>query len=440
MSPLLLAYLILLVFLLGLVGFFSGTETAITSVNKIAIDEMAEKGNKSAKLVKWFITNFDRFLSTVLTGTNLIHITLVTVAGVVIENHLIPALMPSLPARWHEPVAAIILTPIILVFGEILPKSIARRQAEMFSMRAAPLLSFFNFVLTPLVVLLDKLSNGVQSVLGCSAKGPMRNNVTREDLETIAEIAAEQELVPRESADMLQTVLELDEKPVVNAMTPLVEVCSLPLTATIGDVEKMTSETGFSRFPVYEDRIDNIIGVIELRHLIKLEKQSSPNRDDFLNRPIAPFVAKSILFVPETKPINEMLVELRRHTIPMAVIVDEYGGMIGLVTLEDLAQQIIGSIQDYGEEDEQPVHKSPNEMLCDGRTAIREIEDFFDIEIDNEGFETVAGLILKLAGHIPTAGEFFKSPPLKLTVLRTEQHRISKVKIVRLPAEHHSQP
>ena len=117
----------------------------------------------------------------------------------------------------------------------------------------------------------------------------------------------------------------------------------------------------------------------------------------------------------------------------MAVIVDEYGGMIGLVTIEDLAQQIIGSIQDYGEEDEQPVHKSPNEMICDGKTAIREIEDFFDIEIDNEGFETIAGLVLKLAGHIPKAGEFFKSPPLKLTVLKTEQHRISKVKIVKIP-------
>ncbi len=433
-SPILLAYIILLVLLLALVGFFSGTETAITSVNRLAIDEKVEKKDKNATIVKWFITNFDRFLSTVLTGTNLVHISLVTIAGVVIQNHLIPFLLPNLPASWHETVSAIILTPIILVFGEILPKSIARRQSETFSLRAARLLQFFNFILTPLVVTLTWLSNRVQSMLGLSPSHEDKSHsITREDLETIAELAAEQELVPQNSADMLQMVLELDEKPVANAMTPLVDVCSLPATASIEDVEKMTMETGYSRFPVYDDRIDNIIGVIELRRLIKIEKQHQSNIDAFRKQPILPFVDKTILFVPETKPINQMLVELRKHAVPMAIIVDEYGGMIGLVTIEDLAQQIIGSIQDYGEEDEQPVHKSPNEMICDGRTAIREIEDFFDIEIDNEDFETVAGLILKLAGHIPKGGEFFKSPPLKLTVLQTEQHRISKVKIVRLP-------
>jgi CBS domain containing-hemolysin-like protein len=438
MSPILFAYIILLIILLGLVGFFSGTETAVTSVNRLAIDEKVDKNDSNAVIVKWFITHFDRFLSTVLTGTNLVHISLVTIAGVVIQNHLIPFFLPNLPASWHETVSAIILTPIILVFGEILPKSIARRQSMDFSLRAARLLQLFNFILTPLVVTLTKLSNGVQSMLGFSpSQEDKSNNVTREDLETIAELAAEQELVPQNSADMLQMVLELDEKPVADAMTPLVDVCSLPATASIEDVEKMTMETGYSRFPVYDDRVDNIIGVIELRRLIKIEKQHQTDVDTFHKQPILPFVDKTILFVPETKPINQMLVELRKHAVPMAIIVDEYGGMIGLVTIEDLAQQIIGSIQDYGEEDEQPVHKSPNEMICDGRTAIREIEDFFDIEIDNEGFETVAGLILKLAGHIPKGGEFFKSPPLKLTVLQTEQHRISKVKIVRLPSEHH---
>ena len=433
-SPILLAYTILLVLLLALVGFFSGTETAVTSVNRLAIDEKVEKKDKNATVVKWFITNFDRFLSTVLTGTNLVHISLVTIAGVVIQHHLLPFLLPNLPASWHETVSAVILTPIILVFGEILPKSIARRRAVVFSLRAARLLQFFNFILTPLVVTLTWLSNRVQSMLGLSpSHEDQSNNVTREDLETIAELAAEQELVPQNSADMLQMVLELDEKPVANAMTPLVDVCSLPADATVGDVEKMTMETGYSRFPVYNDRVDNIIGVIELRRLIKIEKQRNLDAEAFRKQPIRPFIDKTILFVPETKPINQMLAELRKHAVPMAVIVDEYGGMIGLVTIEDLATQIIGSIQDYGEEDEKPVHKSPNEMICDGKTAIREIEDFFDIEIDNEGFETVAGLVLKLAGHIPNAGEFFKSPPLKLTVLKTEQHRISKVKIVKIP-------
>ena len=130
MSPILFAYIILLILLLGLVGFFSGTETAVTSVNRLAIDEKVDKNDSNAVIVKWFITHFDRFLSTVLTGTNLVHISLVTIAGVVIQNHLIPFFLPNLPASWHETVSAIILTPIILVFGEILPKSIARRQSH----------------------------------------------------------------------------------------------------------------------------------------------------------------------------------------------------------------------------------------------------------------------------------------------------------------------
>ena len=291
MSPILFAYIVLLIILLALVGFFSGTETAITSVNRLAIDEKVDKKDKNAVIVKWFITNFDRFLSTVLTGTNLVHISLVTIAGVVIQNHLIPFIMPNLPASWHETVSAVILTPIILVFGEILPKSIARRQSEAFSLRAARLLQFFNFILTPLVVTLTWLSNGVQSMLGLSpSQEDNSNNVTKEDLETIAEIAAEQELVPRESADMLQTILELDEKPVANAMTPLVDVCSLPSTASVGDVEKMTMETGYSRFPIYDDRVDNIIGVIELRRLLKIEKQRNLDGEAFRKQPIAPFI------------------------------------------------------------------------------------------------------------------------------------------------------
>jgi putative hemolysin len=289
-------------------------------------------------------------------------------------------------------------------------------------------------ILTPITNAITFLSKVAQKVMGLGGNDqqtPDQKNVTKEDLQAIAEIAAEQGMVPQKAGDMLQIVLELDEKPVSNAMTPLVDIVSIPENATAYEVEKLTQETGFSRFPVFKDRVDNIIGVIGLRQLV-----TAFNNDDietFRSRPIKNMVDKSVLFVPESKPINHLIAELRRHYIPMAVVIDEYGGMIGLATIEDLAQQIVGSIQDFGEQDQLPCKPTDDEMTCDGRTPIREIEDAFDVEIDNEGFETIAGLVLKIAGTIPKINATFQYQDFRITVLDKQDHRITKVKIKRLP-------
>ncbi len=434
MTPLLTVYLVLIVILLALIGFFAGTETAITSANRLSINEKAEQNDKRAKIVADYKTNFDHFLSLVLTGTNLVNVALVTIAGLVIENYLIKPYFPSIPQSWWETISALIITPIILIYGEILPKSLARQNPEPFSLKAAKPLVISDKILTPLasaITFLSKIAQKIMGLGGNDQQAPEQKNVTKEDLQAIAEIAAEQGMVPQKAGDMLQIVLELDEKPVSNAMTPLVDIVSIPENATAYEVEKLTQETGFSRFPVFKDRVDNIIGVIGLRQLV-----TAFNNDDietFRSRPIKNMVDKSVLFVPESKPINHLIAELRRHYIPMAVVIDEYGGMIGLATIEDLAQQIVGSIQDFGEQDQLPCKPTDDEMTCDGRTPIREIEDAFDVEIDNEGFETIAGLVLKIAGTIPKINATFQYQDFRITVLDKQDHRITKVKIKRLP-------
>ncbi len=434
MTPLLTIYLILIVILLALVAFFAGTETAVTSANRLSINEKVEQNDKRAKIVADYKTNFDHFLSLVLTGTNLVNVALVTIAGLVIENYLLKPYFQSIPQSWWETISALIITPIILIYGEILPKSLARQNPEPFSLKAAKALVISDKILTPITNAITFLSKVAQKVMGLGGNDqqtPDQKSITKEDLQAIAEIAAEQGMVPQKAGDMLQIVLELDEKPVSNAMTPLVDIVSIPENATAYEVEKLTQATGFSRFPVFKDRVDNIIGVIGLRQLVTAF--SNDDVETFRRRPIKNLVDKSVLFVPETKPINHLIAELRRHYIPMAVVIDEYGGMIGLATIEDLAQQIVGSIQDFGEQDQHPCKPTDDEMICDGRTPIRVVEDAFDVEIENEGFETIAGLVLKIAGTIPKINATFHYQDFRITVLDKQNHRITKVKIKRIP-------
>ena len=432
----LVIYLILILMLMALSAFFSGSEIAFTSASKIYLQGLAESGNRKAGCFSTFLHNSERFLGTVLVGNNLANVSLVTITQVVLSQGIgESAWFAGLFAgegdlsSGVELLTTALVTPVVLVFCEILPKAVIRNHADAFALQMAMPMYWFSRMLSPLISVVTLVSRLITRRFEDRQLPRVSAQVTREDLKVITALVAEQGLVAREAGEMLQMALELNEKPVETIMVPLVEIRSLPSNATVAELERLTLETGFSRFPVYEKRIDEIVGVVSLRQILASAEVDGLSEEALQKLEISPFLDRNLLYVPESKTVSELLHELRQQNIPMAVVVDEYGGMIGLVTVADLAEQIVGSIRGEREQESVMVRRlSSSQFECDGRLDIRELEENLGFRIENVGFETAAGLVLKLTGHIPAPGEVVSYRGYLITVLEVKHHRISRLR------------
>lgn len=421
--------LILFLMLLGLSAFFSGSETAMTSANRTWVHELANKGDGRARLTGQFLQNGDRLLGITLVGNNIVNVCLTTIGSILLTTLLIDriAVLRSNPS-WHEWINSLILTPIILICGEVIPKALGRNKSTGMALLLARPLRLSEILLKPAVV----ATSWIARLLSPQPKGhdelSAGARVTREDMKVIAEIAAEQGLVNKEAGEMMQSLLELDKCPVETSMVPLIEIRSLPDTAEVGDALRESADSGFQHLPIYHERVDCIVGVVNCRDLLA-HLSEGDSEEQFLRRPLKPFVTKKLLYVPESQPVNATLEELRRSSLTMAIVVDEYGGMTGMVTVEDLVEQIVGNLNDEREAEYYRVLRvSPDAFLCSGRMEIGVLEEYLGITIPNTGFETAAGLVLKLAGRIPSPGEKFLYRQIQITVIQVENHTVKRLK------------
>lgn len=421
--------LILFLMLLGLSAFFSGSETALTSANRTWVHELASKGDGRARLTSQFLQNGDRLLGITLVGNNIVNVCLTTIGSILLTTLLIDriAVLRSNPS-WHEWINSLILTPIILICGEVIPKALGRNKSTGMALLLARPLRLSEILLKPAVV----ATSWIARLLSPQPKGhdelSAGARVTREDMKVIAEIAAEQGLVNKEAGEMMQSLLELDKCPVETSMVPLIEIRSLPDTAEVGDALRESADSGFQHLPIYHERVDCIVGVVNCRDLLA-HLSEGDSEEQFLRRPLKPFVTKKLLYVPESQPVNATLEELRRSSLTMAIVVDEYGGMTGMVTVEDLVEQIVGNLNDEREAEYYRVLRvSPDAFLCSGRMEIGVLEEYLGITIPNTGFETAAGLVLKLAGRIPSPGEKFLYRQIQITVIQVENHTVKRLK------------
>ncbi|MGN0867124.1 MAG: hemolysin family protein [Oligosphaeraceae bacterium] len=421
-----LPLLLLLLLLLALSAFFSGAETAMTSVSRTWLQSQAKKGDRRAALAAGFLKDSERLLGTILIGNNLVNISLTNLA-----NLLVSALLASYISRgilsenWEEWITSLVLTPVVLVFGEAVPKALGRNHSGAFALLAARPLGFLEVLLRPFVALTCWTTRALSPRQEEESAAP---GVTREDMKMMAEMAAEQGLVNKEAGEMLQSVLELDKRPVETAMVPLVEVRSLSETSTVGDALRLAGASGFLHLPVYRERVDRIIGVVNARDLLSLRTPGEAE-DEFLKQPLVPFVTKKLLFVPESQPVNVTLEHLRRASLTMAIVVDEYGGMTGMVTVQDLVELIVGNLNDRREGEFFRVQWiAPGVFLCNGRMETGTLEEYLGFSLPRGGYETAAGFVLKLAGRIPAAGEKFQYRNMEITVLHVEEHRITRLK------------
>ncbi len=426
--------------LILLEGFFSGSETVYTSTSKAFIHDLAQRGDPRADRIRSMLAQPERFLGTTLTGANLTLVSATSLCQVIVGHYLEPsvafqAFVAAVPAPWDWAYVAnaFIMTPSLLILAELVPKSLARAHADTLALRLVRPLRLAEALLAPLSFVVTKVSG----VLAGWAGGPLQNAfkpaVTREDLKAIAVMATEQEVVPDLVGSILLTVFELDRKPVSCMMVPLVDVVSVAEGATVGDVERLSGATGHAQFPVFSGRIDEIIGVVSLRHLLY---EAPPGGGDLpAHTPIGPYIRRQVLFVPETKSVTSLLHELRYQHSSMAVVVDEYGGVVGILTLEDLVEELVGELHD---ERDRPAAAlamlEGGSFECDGKMTIESFGDALGCTVTRDGFDTVAGLVLKLAGRIPAAGERVRFGAYEIEVVTVLKHRLARLRVRQVEA------
>ena len=408
-----LALLLLLVFS----AFFSASETALSSINKIRLKNRAEDGNKKAKTVMALAEDFDGTLSAILIGNNVVNIASASLATLVAT---------ALLGESGAAVATVVVTILVLIFGEILPKSYAKENAEHFALSVASPVKMLKIVFTPAIWMLVKIK---QLLTGRRSKElNVQPSVTEEELKTIIDTVEEEGVLGRRETDIIQSAIDFDNITVQEILVPRVDMVAVEVHASPAEIVDLCVHEGVSRIPVYEGNIDNIIGVLYAKDMLSClakGKEMQPRR-----------MKREVLFVYRTKRISDLLSELRHKKQHMAIVTDEHGGTVGLVTMEDILEELVGEIWDETDRAETPIRRiDEHRFLVDGDVRT---EDLFEaIAFEDKNFDseatTVAGWALEVLEHIPAAGEQFTYKNLQIEIHAMDELRIDSVTVTRLP-------
>lgn len=391
-------------------ALFSAAEMAFIAANRLRLRHLAEGGHGVAARYLEAFSRPERILSTAMMGVTISHIIASTVATW--------GLLPLLP-RWAPLAVTLALTPVMLVFGEIIPKAVAREWATGLILRLFRVLEGAGWVLTPLTWLASRVVGGALRLLRQSPIST-RHFVSREELKLVLQMEPEEADVTTQEAEMIDKIFELGETTVREVMVPLVDVVAVPETATPDDAIALIRERGFSRLPVFQDRELNVVGVVTAMDLLRRGAEVSTLKA----------LMRLATFVPETKRIGDLLREMQKARIQLAVVVDEYGGAVGIVTLEDILEQIVGEIQDEHERTPTTIERLPDgSYWVAGRVGIEELNETLEWELPKGDYETMAGLVLAILHRIPRVGEEFRVDRYHLTVLEADERRVTAVKI-----------
>jgi putative hemolysin len=395
---------------LAVTMFFSMAEMAFIAANRLRLRHLSEEGDQTAARYLESFRQPERVLSTAMMG--------VTVAHIVAASAATWALLPRLGAITPLVVTAA-LTPIMLIFGEIIPKAIAREWATVLILRLYRPLVWAGRVLAPLVAIAQSIVTTVLRLAG-GGKPDVRHFVSREELKALLQLEPGEADVTAQEVEMVEKIFDLGDTTVREIMVPLVDVAMLPRTATPEAAAALIEARGFSRIPIYDERETNLVGVVAAMDLFSRGAEVT-TVDALMREPY---------YVPETKRIDDLLREMQRTRTHMAIVVDEYGGSIGIVTLEDILEEIVGAIEDEHDRTPASVERLPDgSYWVAARTNIDELNEALDWNLPKEDYETVAGLVLATLHRIPRTGEEFHVPGYTLTVLEADPRRVVAVKI-----------
>lgn len=415
--------ILVLIVLLFFSAFFSASETALTSLSHLRIQRLLEKKVPGAKLLAKLKENPSGFLSTILIGNNLVNIAAAALATTI-------AIQLSEAGGWGGVGIAVSLatgltTFLILVFGEITPKTLAINKAEQFSLVATPIIFGLQVILTPIAYLIGFFSRPLIWLLGGKSpeKGPF---ITEEEINLVLAAGEKEGVIEEEEREMISSIFEFGDTIVREVMTPRPDIVAAEVTEPLARVMEQIMESGHSRVPVYEGTLDNVIGVIYAKDLLRHKEAGTAVRD----------IVRQAIFVPETKKISELLHEMQSARTHVALIVDEYGMTSGLVTMEDLIEEIVGEIHDEFEREEKAIEKiDETTVMVSGKLSISDINDRLGINLPEEEYDTIGGFVFGKLGKLPAVGNVLRFDNLLISVERLHRRRITRLKIVKLPAE-----
>lgn len=380
--------LIILVVLLFLSAFFSSAETALTSVNRIKMKTLADDGNKRAQTVLDILENMGKMLSTILIGNNVVNITTTTLAT---------ALTIRVFGNAYIGIFTAILTVLLLLFGEIVPKTAASISYEKMALFYAPVIRILMTILTPVIFVVDKLSVVILKIIGIDSDAA-KSVMTESELKTYVEVSHEDGAIETEEREMIFNVFDLGDSLAKDIMIPRIEMTMIDVNASYSKLAALFKNTLFSRIPVYEGDKDNIIGSINLKDFFLVNKKTDFNIRDIM---------RDIYYTYETKKTDDLLVEMRESANNIAIVLDEYGSAVGLITLEDLLEEIVGEIRDeYDTEEEELIKEiGPNTYDIAGSMKLDDINDALGTEFASEDYDSIGGIMIECLDHIPKKNE-----------------------------------
>ncbi|TYL39653.1 DNA-binding protein [Natronococcus pandeyae] len=405
--------------LIALSGFFSSSEIAMFNLPKHRLEGMVEEGIEGAELVKALKDDPHRLLVTILVGNNIVNIAMSSIATAVLSLHF-GGLLGVILATFG-------ITAIVLLFGESVPKSYAVENTESWSIRISKPLKATEYLLYPLIVLFDYLTRQVNKLTGSTGaiESPY---VTRDEIQEMIESGEREGVLEEEEHEMLTRIFRFNKTIVKEVMTPRLDMTAVPKDASIDEAIETCIQSGHARVPVYEGSLDNVQGVVHIRDLVRDLNYGEAETEDL---ELADLIQPT-LHVPESKNVDELLTEMRENRMHMALVIDEFGTTEGLVTMEDMVEEIIGEILEGGEE--QPIEEiDENTVLVRGEVNIEDVNESLDIDLpEGEEFETIAGFIFNRAGRLVEEGEEITYDGVRITVEDVENTRIMMARLRKL--------
>lgn len=408
MDPFQILQLVIIVICIILSAYFSATETAFSTYNRIRMKNYAEKGNKKAAKVIKLSEDYDNLISTILVGNNIVNILATSLATV---------LFISLIGDLGSTMSTIVMTAAVLLFGEISPKTMAKRSPEAFVLFSAPIIGFLKIILTPITLIFK----GWQLLLSKIFKTKDDEGMTEEELISIIEEAEEDGDLNKDEGSLIKSAIEFNDLEVSDIFTPRIDITAIPVSATKEELSDLFSESGYSRLPVYEGDIDNIMGIVYYKDFYSTAFADDVSITDIL---------KPVIYVAKTQRINDLLKELQNKQLHLAVVLDEFGSTAGIVTLEDILEEIVGEIWDEHDEKVEEVKQiSEREYIISGMASISKVFDIFDIDDEEIDATNVNGWAMEVLGKLPEEGERFAKYGLEVEIIETNGKRVENVRI-----------
>lgn len=416
MDPTSSTMLVIVLLLVLLSAFFSSAETALTTVNKISIRSLIEEGNKKAIIVDKIINNQSKMLSAILIGNNLVNISASSLATLLAQRAF---------GDYAVSIATGILTIVVLIFGEITPKSLATKNSLKMSLMYAKIIYGLMTILTPIIFIINKLSNLFMRLLRIDPNKKAAA-ITETELRTIVDVSHEEGIIETEERKMINNVFDFGDAIASDVMVPKIDMTMADINSTYEELIKIFREEKYTRIPIYQDSTDNVIGIINMKDLLLYNPDEIFDIRNFL---------RSAFYTYEAKKLSELMLEMKKTAVNIVIVLDEYGVTAGLITLEDLLEEIVGEIHDeYDLDEDEPIKKvADNKYILEGQMKIDDLNDYLNVKLSSEDYDSIGGLFIEHLDRLPAIGDQIVIDNLSFKVTSMDKMRINMVELIVLP-------